>query len=277
MTHSERNLQILVVDDEHLARTRMEHLLAETGIPVTIAGSVGSVKEALDVLKMQPIDVLLLDIQMPVLDGFDLIGILQQEIHHTLPYVIFVTAYDEFALRAFEVEAVDYLTKPVRLQRLKQSLTRVLDRIAEVGTMLPKDANADESAVNFHQARKLPGDVDAERIRAVRMLHRITLEKSGIHKPVDITEVHYFESRDKLVYARTSTGNGRVKFTLDELENRLDPDTFLRIHRSYILNMRSIRSMYMWFAGSWKVILNNGEELPVARRRVSDLKERTGF
>ncbi len=250
-------LSILLVDDESLARVRMESLLGETGVPFELAGSVDSVKAALNLMQSKPVDVIFLDIQMPVLDGFDLVGMLKADESSAKPYIIFVTAFDEFAIRAFEVNALDYLTKPVRLERLKQALERI--------------GSQRDMKQNLDGLQEMVSD------RKKTVLSRVTLERAGTHKPVEVSGIYYFESTEKIVYAHIDNEKGRVNFSLDELEGRLDRSLFLRTHRSSIVNLREIKEVYPWFAGTWKIRLKSGTELPVARRRVKDLKELLGF
>lgn len=234
-------MRFLVVDDEAPARTRMRLLLQELGHREVREAA--SVKEAVARLAEAPADAVLLDIQMPLLDGFDLLDLLPDP----KPAVIFVTAYAEHAVKAFDVAATDYLTKPVRKERLEQALNRV-ERSAPVAGV--------------------PG-------RAA--LTRITAERANTLHVLDVHGCAVFFADDKLTYVNHSGVRHRVNATLDELEARLDGDRFLRIHRHAIVNLDQVAELHAWFAGSWRVRLKDGTEWDVARRRVGEVKGRVGM
>jgi two-component system response regulator LytT len=233
-------MNILITDDEAPARSRLRFLLEELGY--TSIFEAKSVKEALEVLKNERIDVSLLDIQMPLLDGFDLVALLKDP----KPEIIFVTAFDNHAIQAFEVRAKDYLQKPVRRERLAEALSRVSGKI-----------------VNPLIGSTYLTRVSAERANQVEII------------PIDQCAVFY--SNKKLVYVQRKGQKLRVSMSLDELEQRLDPVDFLRVHRGHIVNMSHIKSFSAWFASSWKLALNDGTEWDVARRRVAELKQKLGM
>jgi two-component system LytT family response regulator len=167
-----------------------------------------------------------------------------------------VTAYDQHAIRAFEVHALDYLLKPVRLSRLTQTLSRLANR-------------------ESRGARE--GVEELVRERGSQPLARLTVHAGRKLRVVPLDEIRWIESRDKIVLAHLEDGASHpTDFTLDELEERLDPSRFLRTHRSCIVNISSIRELIPWFAGTYVVKLDGGTQLPVARRRVRDVKESLG-
>ncbi|MEM6783252.1 MAG: LytTR family transcriptional regulator DNA-binding domain-containing protein [Bacteroidota bacterium] len=245
-------LRAVLVDDEPLARTRMRMLLAEAASEVEVVGEAGSGREAVPLIHEAKPDVLFLDIQMPVLDGFDVLDLLAPP----RPHVVFVTAYDEFALRAFEVHALDYLTKPVRAERLARSLARVAAMVA---------AGTPDAALDGFQAT-----------RATAPLRRLTLRAGRSLRVAEVGEVLAFEARAKLVFARHAGRDYPVDFTIQELETRLPAERFVRVHRAVVVNVEAMRELVPWFSGTYRLRLKDGTELPVSRRRVRALKTRLG-
>jgi DNA-binding LytR/AlgR family response regulator len=230
-------MKILITDDEAPARARLRFLLDELGESDVIEAS--SVSEAIRQTADAGVDVILLDIRMPLLDGFDLVSLLPEP----KPAIIFVTAYDEHAVKAFDVEATDYLTKPVRKERLQQALARV---------------------------RKTSGGKSAAR------LSRITAERANTLHVLDVDDCAVFHAEDKLTYVRSQGAAYRIASTLDELEARLDADRFIRSHRHSIVNLAQVASIRSEIGG-WVIKLKDGTEWDVARRRVGELKERVGM
>lgn len=246
-------MHVFLVDDEDLARARLRTLIEASGLKAEIVGESGNPVEAVGLIRDQRPDVLLLDIQMPQLDGFDVVDLLGD----ACPQVIFVTAYDAFALKAFEVHALDYLTKPVRLERLVKSLERARQLIG--------GGQHKNGIASLREARKS------------KPLRRVSAHTAKGVQVLDLAAVLCFEALDKQVFAVTDRGRFRVDFTLDELEQRLPPQDFLRTHRATLVNAAAVRSMEPWFNGNWQATLSNGEKYTVARRRVSVVKERLGF
>jgi two-component system LytT family response regulator len=246
-------IRAIIVDDEPLARARLRRLIADSGIEVEIAAEASNGEEAVALVESLHPELLFLDIQMPGLDGFDVVGLLRRP----RPHVVFVTAYDQHALRAFEVHALDYLTKPVRLERLKDTLARVVP-------------GADRSRRREH-------DIDAMLAERPRQpLARLALHVGRRLRVVSTSEIRWIEARDKLVFVHLAGGEHPVEFTLDELESRLDDASFLRVHRSAIVNVALVRELLPWFAGTYMVKLDDGTQLPVARRRVREVRRVLG-
>jgi two-component system LytT family response regulator len=254
-----------LVDDESLAIERLTRLLASFD-SIRIAGSATDPVQALAYLNngsADPVDVLFLDIQMPGITGFDLLARLNEQ-----PFVIFTTAYDEFALRAFEVNSIDYLVKPIETDQLARALKK-LGRLRPV----PKpDWQLDSAAVLQQLAASLqaPQQEYPKRI-ASRVGERISF--------LDLDEVTHFIAHDKLTYAVVNGHRHSVDQSIAELERRLDPARFLRIHRSAMVNVEWIQEINSWFAG--KVILSLKDpkhtQIPVARDRVRSLKSSLGI
>ena len=204
-------LRAVLVDDEPLARQRLLTLLEETGQAVEVVGEAADGKSAVPLIHELRPDVVFLDVQMPVLSGFDVLDLLA----NPKPYIVFVTAYDEYALRAFEVHALDYLTKPVRRERLQKSLQRI---------------------AQFIDLRQPDHGLEAlQRACHTVPLQRIALQAGRRLKVVPLTDVHFVEAEDKLVFVHLADSRRLTDFTLKDLERRLDPSCFARIHRAYII------------------------------------------
>ena len=245
-------LRAVLIDDEPLARERLRTMLGESGRDVEIVGEAGSGREAVPLVHETRPDVVFLDVQMPVLDGFDVVDLLAPP----RPHVVFVTAYDEFALRAFEVHALDYLTKPVGADRLGHALDRTAALVA-AGT-------ADDALERLRTER---GEASLERV-TVRVGHTLRV--------VDVGEVAAFEARDKLVYVRAGGREWPVDFTIEELARRLPADRFVQVHRAFVVRVGAVRELAPWYGGTYRLTLTDGTEVPVARRRVRELKARYG-
>ena len=244
-------MRCILVDDEPLARERLRALLEEAEVDVMIAGAASNGKEAIPLIHEKQPDVVFLDVQMPVLDGFDIVDLLAEP----RPHVVFVTAYDEYALQAFEVHALDYLTKPVRLQRLNKTLRRVQEA--------PGGETVSDALDALQQARQTDP------------LRRMTVHVGRKLRVIDLDAIHYIEADDKLVFVHLADAKYRTDFTLGELEQRLD-DRFVRPHRSHIVNLDAVRELIPWSSGTYRLRLTNGTELPVARRRTSEVKQALG-
>jgi two-component system LytT family response regulator len=252
----DRPLRVLIVDDEPLARARARRMLAEVG-GVEVAGEAGSVPEARDAVAALAPDVVLLDVQMPGEDGFALLEGLEPR-----PAIIFATAFDHYAVRAFEASATDYLLKPFRRERLAQALSRARRDLER-----PEDLT-----------RRLAGLLGALDRGAPAYLERFTVRVGNKQVILRDADVLWFGAEDKLVFAATATGRHYVNFTLDQLEQRLDPRRFARVHRGAIANLDHAAALHPGFAGTWRLQLKDEArtEVPVSRARARALKERLG-
>ena len=251
------DLRVLVVDDEPLARTRLKRMLGELE-RVQVVGEAATVPEAARLVDQLTPDVVLLDVQMPGEDGFALLS----RVKHR-PAVVFVTAFDQFAVRAFEAQAVDYLLKPFRPERLAAAIERV--RVALV--------RPDELARRIQAVLAMVGSARPE---PPERLERFTVRIGNKQLIVKADDVLWFGAEDKLVFAATASDRHYVNFTLDELERRLDPARFLRVHRSAIANLDHAAAL--GFAGTWRLQLNDAArtEVPVSRTRARTLRARLG-
>ncbi len=243
-------MRVLLVDDEPLARERLRAMLADSSGEIDIVGEAENGRRAVPMIHTLKPDLVFLDIQMPGLNGFDVLDLLAPP----RPHIIFVTAYDEYALRAFEVHALDYLTKPITQERLDTALRHFANHMA------------------LHDAGRGLDALRAERA-ATEPLKRLTLHTGRRLRIVDPAEVRYFEANEKVVFAHLRTGGKHIiDFTLQELESRLDPAGWMRIHRAYLINIDAIRELTPWFSGTYQLTLDDKTVLPVARRRAKDVK-----
>jgi len=252
-------LRVMLVDDEPLARARLRRLLG--GIErVDVVGEAGSVPEAAPLVDSLRPDLVLLDVQMPGEDGFALLS----RIAHR-PAVVFVTAFDHYAVRAFEEHAVDYLLKPFRPERLAAAIDRVRAALA----------SPDELARRLQQILASVGPARADRAET---FERFTVRIGQKQLIVKADDVLWFGAEDKLVFAATVADRHYVNFTLDELERKLDPARFVRVHRSAIANLDHAAALRPGFAGTWRLQLDDAArtEVPVSRSRARAVKERLG-
>jgi two-component system LytT family response regulator len=258
------SLRVLIVDDEVLARARTRRLLDALG-GVTIVGEAGSVDEAERVARSTAPDVVLLDIQMPGEEGFALLPRLAPR-----PAIIFVTAFDHYAVRAFEAHAIDYLLKPFRRERLGEALERARRDLARPEELTQRLAEL-LAAVG-------PGGGRGGRAAADTTLDRLTVRIGARQLILRADEVLWFGAEDKLVFAATVKDRHYVNFTLDQLERRLDAGRFVRVHRSAIVNLDWAAALKPGFAGTYTLTLRDDEntEVPVARARARALRERLG-
>ena len=251
-------IRAYVVDDEPLAVKRLTRMLGATG-RVEIVGSASDPEAALEFLAAHVVDVLFLDIQMPVLNGFELLEQLDRQ-----PLVIFTTAFDRYALNAFEVNSIDYLLKPIEPERLDRALDK-LERLKSDRSPAPDlKTLARELAAQLAPNRKL------ERL-ASRVGERTTV--------LDVSRISHFSAKDKLTFAVVSSREHVVDYTLAELEARLDARRFVRIHRATIANIGFVQELFPDVDGGVLVRLKDEQktELSVARDRVRELKDRLGI
>jgi len=260
-------LRAYLVDDEPLAIDRLARLLAKYG-RLHIVGSATDPAAALEFLNSAPlpnVDVLFLDIQMPGMNGFELLSLLSAQ-----PFVIFTTAYDQYALRAFEVNSIDYLLKPIDTEQLE----RALAKLGRVHPVVKPDWQQDPDlpAVLKELAQSLAGQrTGYPRRIASRLGERISF--------LDLDGVTHFLARDKLTYAIVNGREQCVDQTLSDLERRLDPAKFIRIHRAVLLNMDWVMELNTSSDGRVAVTLKDARRsrLPVARDRLRFLRSALSF
>lgn len=258
-------IRAYLVDDEPLAVQRLTRLL-EASRRVEIAGSTTEPESALEYLRTHQVDVLFLDVQMPEQTGFDLLQRLESP-----PLVVFTTAYDRYALDAFEANSIDYLLKPVEPERLERALDKV-ERMA--GASQPAGPGSHLRGDLHALAREL-----AAQLTPQRAPDRIASQAGERVVLLDLARVTHFVSRDKLTFAVVNGREHVVGHTLAELETTLDGRRFVRIHRATIVNIAAVAEIDRWVDGGVLVRLKDEKktELPVARDRVRELKRRLGI
>jgi len=252
---SPRPLRVLVVDDEAPARRKILRLLRDESA-VQIVGEADGGEAAVSAIKKQRPDLVFLDVQMPGLDGFGVI----QSLNATkipLPRVVFVTAHDRFALRAFEVHAFDYLLKPVGEERFHEALRRARLQHEQSGDGFSSRLGA--MLDQLQREKSLPD--------------RLLIQDDSRAFFVPIKEISWVEADRNYVLLHCGKKTHTLRSTLDALQNTLDPKLFVRINRGTLVRLDAIREMLPWFHGEYKVMLQDNTELRWSRRYVSQRPE----
>lgn len=239
-------LRALVVDDEPLARRALVRLLRSEP-DVQVIGQCGDGESAVETIRRVRPDLVFLDVQMPEMDGFRVVEAVGVE---AMPVTIFVTAFDRYALRAFDANAVDYLLKPFAAERLTRALARARDRCL--------------GRVDQEAAQRLFSLLDRSRFQT-DYAQRLTVSTRGRILFVEVAEIDWIEAEGNYARLHVSRKIYDVRETLQSLMEKLDPRDFVRIHRSTIVNQRRIREVQPWFRGSHIVVLESGEELRMSR------------
>ena len=256
-------MNVFLVDDEPLARKRLARMIEGTG-RARVAGTALDPESALAAMQAQPPDALFLDIEMPGLNGFELLARMAAP-----PLVVFTTAYHQYALQAFEANSVDYLLKPVSPEALDRAFTK-LERM--LGGAAPRGDFA-RLLSQVQQALAQPAFAQPASYPT-----RIASKLGDKVEFVDLAHVTHFYAKDKLTFAATAAKHYIVDPTIAELESRLDPQHWMRIHRSTLLHMEHVKELHTWFGGRVMVRMKDGKtELQVARDRTAVLKEKLGI
>ena len=242
-------LRCLLVDDEPLARRGLRHRLNRIG-GVEIVAEAGNGREALVLIGQHEIDLMFLDIQMPGIDGF---GVLQALPVSRWPLVVFVTAFDQYAIEAFRVHAVDYLLKPVEDESLRQALARAQQR--RRGSELEIEHTRLLAMMAAERSQSLGEHAD----------DRLTLKDGSQLIRVPLAEIRWIDAAGDYVVVHTDQDNHVARATLRELEERLPAERFVRIHRSTIVHTRYIRRLRPHINGEYFVDLDGGQELKLSR------------
>ncbi|MCP3914289.1 MAG: response regulator transcription factor [bacterium] len=258
MPSERKNLRAVLADDEPLARRVLAKLIGEDP-EIELLAQCANGDEAVAAVREHRPDLLLLDVQMPGKTGFDVLGELEPT---ERPVVVFVTAFDQYALDAFDVHAVDYVLKPFDDARFAQALERAKQR-ARVDRVLAA-----------HELDELLTAL-APRDPSASPLERITIRREGRVEIIDTNDVVWIEAADQYVMIHTAESQQLMRESMSHLERRLDPERFLRIHRSAIVSLNHLKALDR-ASGSSRVLLTNGAWIPVSRARLSELKRRLG-
>ena len=247
MAEGTRKCRAVIVDDEELARRVLRELLRAHNEVEVVAECPNGFEAVKAVAELKP-DLLFLDVQMPKLDGFEVLELIGEG-----PAVIFVTAYDQYALRAFEAHAVDYLLKPFGADRLKVALERTKERL---GGKLPP-----------------PAELAAAARPPAQYLERIVVKDGSRVHIIPVAKLDYAEAQDDYVALAVEGKKHLKQQTLSNLEKGLDPERFLRIHRSYIVNLDRLGKVEPYGKDTHVVVLTTGTQLPVSRSGYARLRE----
>ena len=250
-------IRALVVDDEPLARAMILEML-ETDSNVEIVGECANGREAVEVIKSSAPDIVFLDIQMPEVGGFEVLESLDANAH---PYVIFVTAYDQYAVRAFEVHALDYLLKPFDRERFEGAWRR-----AKAQIKLDRTSRRDQDIIALLEELKA----------GPRYLERLVIKNGGRVFFLHVQDIHCIEAEGNYVRVYDHQKGYLLRETISSLEEQLDPKQFLRIHRSAIVKIDRIKEMQPWFHGEYRIIMENGKQLALSRNYRANLQEAVG-
>ena len=244
-------LRIVIADDEDLARSLVREYLKDSLDLEIVAECRNGFEAVKAVTELKP-DLLLLDIQMPRLDGFEVLELIERETN-----VIFITAYDQYAIRAFDVHAIDYLLKPFSAERLNEALDRAMKKI---------DRGEPTTTAALAAEARPPGT----------KADRILIRDGGDVHVVPMAKIDYVEAQDDYVCFRAEGKRYLKQQTLADVENALDPARFVRIHRSYILNVDRLAKLELYAKDSHAAILRDGTRLPVSRSGYSRLNTMIG-
>jgi two-component system LytT family response regulator len=250
-------VRALIADDEPLARQRLRLLLGEAPWLQVVGEARDGATAVAAIQKLRP-DVVFLDVEMPNGSGFDVIRAIGVE---RMPFVVFVTAYDKYAIKAFDVHAVDYLLKPFDRDRFQQALTRA----------------------RLHLERATGGELERRLLQLVQDLKppapradRFVIRSGGRVFFVPAADIDWIEAAGNYVKLHVGTDGHLLRETMNALETRLNPDVFYRIHRSHIVNIERVREMQPWFNGEYVVILKDGTRLTLSRGYREKLQDRLG-
>ena len=251
------HIRALIVDDEPLARKFIRRILKDDR-DIEIVGEASNGKEAIAMVRKFEPDIVFLDVQMPELDGFAVLESLRTD---KLPEIIFTTAYEQYAIRAFELHALDYLLKPFDQARFRDAIKHAKERFR---SEIQQDGRAQIGAL-------------LESIRnKTQYLERIVIKAGGRITFLNTNEINWIEADDKYVHLHTDKNNPMVRQTLSAMEAQLDPKKFRRIHRSTIVNVERIKELQPLFNGEHSILLEDGTKLTLSRNYKDKLFEFLG-
>lgn len=244
-----KNITAIIVDDEKLAREITKNYLAEFSeveILTECANGFDAIKK---INELKP-DIVFLDIQMPKISGFEMLELLEQP-----PIIIFTTAYDQYAIKAFEVNAVDYLLKPFSSERFNEAVKKAFTYLQD----------------RFEYDSAIKNIVD-ENDKKIEFLERVVIKDGSKISIVPVETIKWIEAQDDYVMINSDIGRFLKQKTMKYFENHLDENAFIRIHRSYIINVDFIQHLEQTGKESYQIILKNGKQLPVSKTGLNKLK-----
>ncbi len=247
---SGKKIKVIIIDDEKLARDIIKkYLSSNSGIEIISECSNGfeAVKEITD----KSPDLIFLDIQMPKISGFEMLELIENP-----PAIIFTTAFDQYAIKAFELNAIDYLLKPFSLERFNEAVQKAMDRIQDKTL-----------------AKKVAEDIQKHNETNIEYLERIVVKDKSNIFVIPVDSVQWFEAQDDYVMIHTKQGNYLKQKTMKFFEDHLNPNDFIRIHRSYIAALKEIKKIKLMEKETYKVILNDDTKLSVSKSGYNNLKQ----
>ena len=255
MSGRNKKLRIVIVDDEPIAREGVRVQLAHQ-VEVEIVAECANGLEAVAAIEELKPDLVFLDVQMPGMDGLD---VLQTVGGNSMPAVVFVTAYDQYALKAFDVNAIDYLLKPFDRERFERAFSRAKERIQQT------DASSLGLRLNHLLATVRPQK---------KYVERLVVKSSGRIFFLEVSEVDWIEAADNYVSLHLGKESHLIRDTLKSLETKLDPDRFIRVRNSAIINLKRVKELHPLFKGEYEILFHSGQKLRSSRRyrsRIADL------
>ncbi len=257
----------LVVDDEKPAQEELAYLLEQSGYCRKVV-TTGEVLEALRFLQQEHYDIIFVDVQMPGMTGLELVQVLQK--FAAPPRVVFVTAFDDYAVQAFELDAVDYILKPVSKERLEAALQRAARRPGEN----PLGGTVQDTEVSRPRNRE-----EETNEPKPRLFERLPIDKESKTLLINLSDIRYAEARDDYVYIKVFDREYLTRYSLSELEKRLPSPPFLRTHRAFIVNVHNISEISPFFNGAYVLKVNDKDqsEVQVSRGHAKNLRALLGM
>lgn len=243
-------ISVLIIDDERLARDIVKKYLEKSNI-INVIGECSNGFEGIKSINELKPDIIFLDIQMPKLTGFEMLELLDHQ-----PEIIFTTAFDQYAIKAFEVNATDYLLKPFSLERFNEALNKVVKKI----TIREKENNDYSKLISAANNN-------------IENLDRVVVKTNQKILIIPTEKINFFEAQDDYVMIYSELGKHIKKQTMKFYEEHLDSNIFFRVHRSYIVNINEVRQMELFEKDSYRITTKNGEKIPVSRSGYSKIKE----
>jgi two-component system, LytTR family, response regulator len=239
------NIIIMIIDDEQPARKKLSSFIINSGYGCEIHEATNGIEAVEKIEELNP-QIVFLDIQMPGMTGFEVIENIGLE---EMPFVVFVTAYDQYAIDAFEVNAIDYLLKPFDRERFQKAFEKVLERIN----------SKNQIKENF---TKLLTEIN----RPKTFKERFLVNQASRYFFIQADDIRYISSEEKYVSLHTDSGTFLLRETMNNMEEKLAPDKFARVHRSYIVNISYIKEIQPWSHGDYIIVMKNSEKINLSRR-----------